>query len=123
MKPKRIITGLAITFCVVTLIWFGGWAVWTQFHLWDTMKNFEYENTLFVLMILTVLLGGGLTYRKSKTAMARPDINKKLEAPVQNPVDLAPLNKRLDELDAKVADLHMVLKFLKKGKEKDGEKP
>lgn len=114
---------VAVIFCVVMLIWFGGWAVWTQFQLWDTMTNVEYQNTLYVVMALTVVMAGGLTLRKSKTPMERPDMNKKVEAPAQNPVDLAPVYKRLDEMEEKVADIYTIMKFLKKGKEKDGEKP
>jgi len=105
------------------LIWFGGWAVWTQFHLWDTMNNVEYENALYVLMFLTVVFGSGLTLRKSKTPIERPPMDKKPKLTDQNPVDLGPINKRLDELAGKVADIHMTMKFLKNSKEKDGEKP
>jgi len=123
LKARRIMAGVAITFCVVMLIWFGGWAVWKQFKLWDTMTHVEYQNTLYVVMALAVVMGGGLTMRKSKTPLERPETQtKKVKVPAQNPVDLGPINKRLDELDEKVADLHVVLTFLKKGKEKDGEK-
>lgn len=116
--------GVAITFCVLGLVWFGGWAVWTQFQLWDTMTNVEYENTLYVLMFLTVIFGSGLTMRKSKVPPIGPqteDIEK--VKPDQNPVDLGPITKRVHTLEEKVADLHVVLTFLKKGKEKDGPKP
>lgn len=123
LKAKRILIGLAITFCVVILIWFGGWVVWTQFHVWDTMQNVEYQNTLYVLMFLTVLMGSGLTI-KHRVRVERPDAHvEKLEVPVQKSVDLGPINKRLDELSKKVADIHMTMKFLKKVKEKNGEKP
>lgn len=125
MKGKRIIIGLTITFAIVGLIWFGGWAVWTQFHLWDSMKNFEYENMLFVLMFLTVLMGSGLVLRLRKAPMQRQDVEHTLtvQDPSQNPVDLASVSKRLDELSEKVADIHMTIKFLKNVKEKNGEKP
>jgi len=124
LKGKRIIMGVAITFCVVAIIWFGGWAVWTQFQLSDTMTNSEYENTLFVVMALTVIMAGGLTFRKSKVPMQRHEIEHTLtvQDPSQNPVDLAPLNKRIDELAEKVADIHSIMKFLKNVKEKKGEK-
>jgi len=117
--------GVAITFALVGLIWFGGWAVWTHFQLWDTMTNVEYENTLYVVIALTVVMAGGLTMRKSKVPETASQIDQHLKQlkTAQNPVDLGPINKRVDELADKVADLHVVLTFVKKGKEKAGEKP
>lgn len=125
MKAKRITIGLSITFCAVILIWFVGWAVWTDFHLWDTIPNVEYKNTLYVLIFLTVLMGGGLTMRKSKGPIVRQDVASEImrDREAQNPLDLGPIIKRLDILDEKVADLHVVMKFLKNVKEKNGEKP
>lgn len=124
MKAKRIIGGVAITFCVVMLIWFGGWAVWKHFQLWDTMTHIEYQNTLYVVMALAVVMAGGVTMRKSKTPKKRPERQtKKVELSAQNPVDLGPINKRLDELAEKVADIHMAMKFMTEVKEKNGEKP
>ena len=123
MKAKTILMAIAIIFSVVMLIWFGGWAVWTQFHLWDSMNNVEYQNTLYVLMFLAVLMGCGLVLRKRKVPMQRQDIDHTLtvQDPSQNPVDLVTLNKRVDELSEKVGDMHMTMDFLKKVKEKNGE--
>lgn len=119
MKGKRIIIGLAITLTLTLTIWFVGWLVWNQFKLWDTMQNPEYRNTLYVLMFLTVLMGSGVTLRKSKV-LEKPDAHvEKLEVPVQKSVDLGPINKRLDEIAEKVADIHTIMKFLKKVKEKE----
>lgn len=122
MKRKRLIIGLSITFCIAIVIWFVGWAVRTKLHVWETINKAEYENTVYVLMFLAVLFGSGLTVRKSKTRLERPDMNNTLTAPPQKSVDLGPINKRLDVLDQQVADLHVVIKFLKNLKEKEGEK-
>lgn len=123
-KAGRIIIGLAITFCVVMLIWFGGWAVWDQFHLWDTMQNVEYENTLFVVIALSFVMGIGLSLKKGKVGIQAPEIEHHMtvQNPVQDPLELGSVNKRLDDMADKVADIHSMMKFLKNVKEKKGEK-
>lgn len=110
-----------MTFCIAIVIWFGGWAVRTRLDVLKSMNYVEYENTLYVLMCLTVLFGCGLTVRKSKGRIERPDVNKKVKTSAQKTVDLDPINKRLDVLEEKVADIHVVITFLKNLKEKNGE--
>lgn len=124
MKGKRIILGLSLTLSLIGLVWFGGWAVWTHFQLWDIMTNVDYENTLFVVIALTFVIGIGLTLKKRKVPVQRQRLEdtKPLKKEAPNPVDLGPINKRLDEISKKVADIHMTMNFLKNVKEKEGEK-
>jgi len=121
LTSKRIAIGIGITFCVVILIWYGGWAVWTQFQLWDTMKNFEYENTLFIVMALVLVMGLGLTMKHRKGLYPRQDVEHSLiiENPEPNPYDLEPIKKQLKENAEKLADIHTIMKFLQKAKQKE----
>jgi len=123
LKGKRIILGAILTVAIMGLVWFGGWAVWEYFQLWDTMTNTEYENTLAVVMVLSLIVGGGLTLKKRKVPMQRERLeeSKPLENQAPNSVDLEPVMKQLKENSEKLADIHSIMKFLKKVKEKEGE--
>ena len=120
MNRNSIITGLAITFALVGLIWFGGWDIWTRFELWETMPETEYHTTLYVVIAVVVVMAGGLTMRYSKVPLQRQEVEHSLTVndPPQGPVDLGPIHKRLDKITEKLADVHMVMKFLKNVEEK-----
>lgn len=121
---KRIILGVCLTVSIIMLVWFGGWAVWTQFQLWETMTNVEYENTLFVVMALSFVMGIGWTWKKRKVPVQRQGLEetKPLEKQAPNPEVLQKMVKQLKENSEKLADIHGIMKFLKKVKEKEGAK-
>jgi len=113
---------MTLTFAILGLIWFGGWAVWEYFQLWDTMTNTEYENTLFVVMILAFVVGVGLTLKKRKVPVERQGLEDTKPSKNQAPkVDLEPIMTQLKKNSEKLADIHSIMKFLKKVKEKEGE--
>lgn len=123
INKTKYILGLSVTFCVTMLVWFVGWAIAVQYDLWYVIKTDEYRTTLIVLMGLTVLIGAGITSKASKTPLKRAKEHpKKLEVPTQNPVDLGPMIKTLDEIAGKVTDIHSMMKFMKSLKEKTGDK-
>lgn len=122
---KRIIIGVCVSFFVAGLIWVCGWAIWDEFKLWETMQNLQYRNGLFVVMGFAIVVGIAVTLKKRKVLDMGPEIEHRLEVqhPAQNPVDLGPLTKKVDEISKKVADIHMAMTFLKNVKEKTkGEK-
>ena len=109
---------MAGTILVMLAIWWVGWQVWGWACLWNLMVNTEYQTTLMVLMGLTLLSGVGLSIKKPILKLPK----SKARAKAHDPVDLGPINKRVDELSEKVADMHSMMKFLKNVKEKNGGK-
>lgn len=84
------------------------------------MPNSEYQTTLYVVIALVVVMAGGLTMRKSKVPLQKQEIEHTLTVndPPQNPLDLGPVYKRLDQIEEKLADVHMKWKFLRNLEEK-----
>lgn len=114
----RIGEGLTASF----VLWFFGWLLYDLVELWQYMTPFEFQNTLFLLMALTVLA----TYewaRRSHASTSTKKVSLTNRANSQNSQDsttnplIEKLQAQLSEVSNKVADLHAFMQIAKKRQE------